>query len=213
MKRSHAALYAGILTAIILTAVGFMTGRFAPDAAAADLSGEEIEKQIVSETGLMDETLQAYAERDAALAAEITQTETAIQTLNDSHAMQVEQVQDEIAQLSTELDAKLTAIRGQEQSLTELQQLLEQDAALQQQKLAELQAQDAALGNQLNSTIGQLQAAYAEIATRQSAQASSSSGGSNSSYEDEDDHEEHEEQEHEDHDDDHGEHGGDDDDD
>jgi chromosome segregation ATPase len=211
MNRSHAALFAGILTAIILTAVGFMTGRFAPDAAAADLPDKGIENQTIAETGLTGDTVQAYAERDAALAAQIMQTETAIQTLNDNHGLQVEQVQAEIARLSTELEAKRTEIRGQQQSLAELQQALEQDAAVQQQKLAELQARDAALGNQLNETIGRLQTAYAEIASRQSAQASSSSGGSGSSYEDDDDHEEHEDHDDE-HDDDHGEHGGDDDD-
>ena len=192
MKRSHAAMVAGILTAIVLTAVGFMTGRFTLDAAAADPPSAQIENQAVSETSLADDTVRVYAERDAALATQITQAETAIQALDDNHGLQVEQVQAEIAQLSTRLEAKRAEISGQGQDLAELQQALEQDAAVQQQKLTELQARDTTLRNQLNETVGQLQAAYAEIAARQSAQASSSSGNSGSSYEDDDDHEEHE---------------------
>jgi chromosome segregation ATPase len=214
MKRSHAAMFAGILTAIVLTAVGFMTGRFTLDAAAADPPSAQIENQVVSETTLADDTVRVYAERDAALTTQIKQAETAMQTLDDSHGLQVEQMQAEIAQLSTRLEAKRAEISGQGQDLVELQQALKQDATVQQQKLTELQARDTTLRNQLNDTVGQLQAAYAEIAARQSALASSSSGSSGSSYEDDDDHEEHEEHdEHEEDDDDHGEHGGHDDDD
>jgi chromosome segregation ATPase len=205
MKRSHAALFAGIMTAIILTAVGFMTGRFTPDAAAADPPSARIENQVVSETSLVDDTVRAYAERDAALATQIEQAEVAIQALDDNHSLRVEQAQAEIAQLSIKLETKRTEISRQRQDLAELQQVLAQDAAVQQQKLTELEARDTTVRNQLNATVGQLHAAYAEIAARQSAQANNSSGSSGSSYEDDDDHEEHE---HEEHDDDHDEHDG-----
>lgn len=207
MKRSHAFLLSAFLTVLV-------TGAF------LTLAGQARARSAVPDTPPVPEAVanpeDPYIAHEQALQSSIADLQQTLATVDGDYAAQVTAGESNVGIAQHALEARSESITALQAEIQALQAAIDQDARGFANELANLQAGETQLRQQLEETLAALQSAYNDLAAQQAAQAASSGGGSDGHYDDHDDddhddhddeHDEHDEHDdHDDHDDDHDDH-------
>lgn len=199
MKRSIGLTLAGGLTTIVALVIfvlglsTFITPTKAdpntPPSDGIDLSANgvvapvnvEATAQAIQYQNQQTETQAMIQEREAALQAQIEQSQQAITELDNSSQAQLAKMRAEIVDLKAQIDQKTANIQAAQAHLNELQQAIQNDDGVYQDQLAALQTNmtqaESQIKQEMEAAYAQLQMAYNEIAQRQAAAASVSDGG------------------------------------
>jgi chromosome segregation ATPase len=221
MKRSIALIISGCLTALVGTAVFLLMAVNQAHVDNTDVA--ETNQVVVPEATTYQQQQesfgQAIQEREAMLQTQIQQRQTTLTQLDSDSQAEINRLQAELIGLQNQIEQTTQDIQSAESNMATLQRTIQQDDLTYQNEVTIMTNAETELQIELKNTINQLNAAYAELATRQSnpslwASSGGSSGSSSNndddrheSYDDDDDdrHESHDDDDddrHESHDDD-----------
>lgn len=200
MQQKSAFLWAGAVTAAAVTAITFLTGMLGQlPANAAGLAATTV--PVVTAPAVSDQAPAAAASSQVPLEEAIRQSAAELDALAQP---QVKAMLQQVDQLAAAAEQKRASIKALQTQVAVQQSAMAQDAQNYADALAGLQAQEVQMRTQLEETVAQLEAAYAQLAAQQSAPGSN--GSSSGTWNGEDGHDEHEGDEHEGHSGEHDEH-------